>query len=83
MNKVCNNRIVTKFINFSAPTTHSSAIAIGTNSLVTPTPTPTKSAKTTAKATTVLTMTNAAPQCTKDADCAGARYVSCIASGIK
>ncbi|KAL0146389.1 hypothetical protein V8B55DRAFT_1470338 [Mucor lusitanicus] len=44
----------------NAPTTQSSAIAIGTNSLVAPTPAPTKSAKTTANPTTVLTMPNAA-----------------------
>ncbi|EPB88503.1 hypothetical protein HMPREF1544_04738 [Mucor circinelloides 1006PhL] len=73
INAGCTNLYIDQILCLSAPTTHSSAIAIGTNSLVTPTPTPTKSAKTTAKATTVLTMTNAAPQCTKDADCAGAR----------
>ncbi|KAL7315203.1 hypothetical protein PS15m_006685 [Mucor circinelloides] len=73
INAGCTNLYIDQVLCLSAPTTHSSAIAIGTNSLVTPTPTPTKSAKTTAKATTVLTMTNAAPQCTKDADCTGAR----------
>ncbi|KAF1796430.1 hypothetical protein FB192DRAFT_1336403 [Mucor lusitanicus] len=73
INAGCTNLYIDQVLCLSAPTTQSSAIAIGTNSLVAPTPAPTKSAKTTANPTTVLTMPNAAPQCTKDADCAGAR----------